>query len=279
MERDVVIVGAGIAGASLAHFLAEAGQSSVLLVEREARPAHHASGRSAEALVEVELGDPIWQGLIDESAAFFRRPPPAVARRSLLLPTGIINLMDEGERAVLADAVPDLRRRGIAVDILEPADARARLPWLSERDFAGAMHLPHSGRLAVGALVAGYLGAAEARGATLWLGTEVLAVETTAGRVSAVETTRGRVGCRLLVCAAGAWAGGLARMAGATAIELTPMRRTVVSFDAPPGFATEGLPLVSYDARGVYVATEGAGLIASPMDEEPVAACDAQADP
>lgn len=271
----MVIVGAGIAGASLAHFLAEAGQKSVLVIEREAQPARHASGRSAEALVEVEL-DPIWQPLLDESAGFFRRPPPAIARKSLVIPTGIVNLVDGDERVVLAAAIPALRRQGIAVELLEPRDTLARLPFLSERDFAGAMFLPHSGRLAVGALMAGYLGSAQARGVSLWLGTEVVAVETSGGRVTGVETTRGRVGCRVLVSAAGAWAAAVARLAGATPVPLTPMRRTVVGFDAPPGLVTEGMPLVSYDSRGVYVATEGRGLIASPMDEDPVPPCDAR---
>jgi D-arginine dehydrogenase len=279
LDVEVVIVGAGIAGASLAYFLAEAGQRSVLLIEREAQPARHASGRSAEALVEVELGDPTWQPLLAESARFFRSPPPAVARRSLVIPTGIVNLVDESERAVLEAALPGLRESGIAIELLAPAETLARLPFISEREFAGALLLPHSGRLAVGALMSGYLGAARARGAELWLDTAVLAVETAGGRVSGVETSRGRVGCRLLVCAAGAWAGALGRMAAATPVELAPLRRTVVSFDPPPGFVTEGLPLLSYDARGVYLATEGHGLIASPMDEDPVPPCDATADP
>ncbi len=271
-------MGVGVAGASLAHFLAEAGQKGVLVIERESQPAFHASGRSAEALVEVEL-DPIWQPLLLESARFFRWPPPAVARRSLLLPTGIINLIDGNERVVTAAALPEIRRLGIAAELLEPRDVRARLPFVSERDFAGALFLPHSGRLAVGALMAGYLGSARARGVEVWLGTEVTAVDTAGGRVCAVETSRGRVGCRLLVDAAGAWAAGLARMAGATPVELAPMRRTVVAFDPPPGFATDGMPLVSYDSRGVYVATEGRGLIASPMDEDPLPPCDAEAHP
>ena len=270
-----MIVGAGIAGASLAYFLAEAGQNRVLVIEREAQPAYHASGRSAEALVEVEL-DPIWQPLLVESARFFREPPPAVARSTLLRPTGVINLMDEGERAVIAAAIPEIRRLGIEAELLEPHSVWARLPFVSEREFAGALFLPHSGRLAVGALIAGYLGAARAQGVELWLGTDVTAVETSGGRVSAVETSRGRVGCGLLVAAAGAWTGGLARMAAATAVPLTPMRRTVISFDPPPGAVTEGMPLLSYDSRGVYVATEGHGLIASPMDEDPVPPCDAE---
>ena len=274
----MVIVGAGIAGASLAHFLTEAGQRNVLVVERESAPAYHASGRSAEALVEVEL-DPIWQPLLVESARFFRRPPPAVARRSLLIPTGIVNLVDESERAALAGAIPDLHRQGIAVDLLPPHEVLRRLPFISERDFAGAMFLPDSGRLAVGALIAGYLGAARARGADLWLDTEVVGVETSGGRVTGIETSLGRVGCRLLICAAGAWSTALGQMAGATFIQLAPLQRTVVSFDPPPGFVTEGMPLLSYDARGVYVATEGHGLIASPMDEEPVPPCDARPNP
>lgn len=278
MEREVVIVGAGIAGTSLAHFLAEAGQRSVLVIEREAQPAYHASGRSAEALVEVEL-DPVWQPLLDESALFFRAPPPAVARRSLLVPTGVVNLMDEAERMFIAAALPEIRRRGIAAELLGPAQVRARLPWVSEPDFAGALFLPYSGRLAVGALIAGYLGAARARGVELWLGTDVVGVETAAGRVTAVETTRGRVACKRLVCAAGAWAGELARLAGAAPIAFTPMRRTVISFDAPAGFTTAGMPLLSYDSRGIYVATEGSGLLASPMEEEPVAPCDATPQP
>ncbi len=273
----MVIVGAGIAGASLAHFLAEAGQRSVLVIEREAEPASHASGRSAEALVEFEA-DPFWQPLLAESAAFFRDPPQAVARRSLLNPTGVMNLVDDEEAAVMAAALPEIARLGIAAELLDARAVHARLPYVTEPDFAGALWLPGSGRLAVGALMAGYLGSARAGGVELWVGTEVTAIDTAGGRLCAVETSRGRVACRVLVAAAGAWTGELARMAAATPVPLAPLRRTVISFDAPAGFATRGMPLLSCDSRGVYVATEGSGLIASPMDEVPSPACDARPD-
>jgi D-arginine dehydrogenase len=104
----------------------------------------------------------------------------------------------------------------------------------------------------------------------------VVGVETSAGRVCGVETSRGHVECETLVCAAGAWAGSLARLAPATCVPLTAMRRTVISFDAPTGLDLAGMPLLSYDARGIYLATEGRGLLASPMDEDPMPACDAQ---
>lgn len=275
-EREVVIVGAGIAGASLAYFLAEAGIRNVLLIEREARPAHHASGRSAEALVEVD-SDPVWQRLVDEGARFMRQPPPGVARTSLCRPSGVVNLIDAAEREPLEASLPALRSRGIEVEILEPRQVAALLPYITARGFAGAMSLPRSGRLMVGALMACYIGSARARGVETWLSTAVTAVEHTAGRVSGVVTTRGQVRCRALVCAGGAWAGELGRMARATDIQFAALRRTIISFDGPPGAIVEGWPLVSFDSRGIYIAPEGKYLLASPMDEDPVTPCDAMA--
>ena len=279
IAHEVVIAGAGIAGASLAYFLAQGGITDVLVLEREDRPGRHASGRSAEALVEVEL-DPVWQPLLCRGAGFLRRPPPGFAGgQAIVRATGVVNLMDGGERTALEAALPALRSRGVSAEVLEPAALRRRLPFLSEDDLAGALWLPRSGRLAVAALLGGYLEAARAAGATVWLDTEVTEVVTMGGRITGVQTTRGEIRCRTLVNAAGAWAGPLGRLAGGRPIQLEPRRRTVISFDAPEGMAADGWPLVSYDSRGIYLAPEGHGLLASPMDEDPVAACDAQPDP
>ena len=273
-QREVVIVGAGIAGASLAYFLAELGVKNVLLIEREARAAHHASGRSAEALVEVDE-DPVWQRLVDEGARFMRQPPPGVARTPLCRPSGVINLIDAAERGPLEASLPALRWRGIEIDVLDPRQVVALLPFITARGFAGAMSLPRSGRLMVPALMAGYLGMARARGVETWLSADVTAVEHAGGRISGIVTTRGQVRCRTLVCAAGAWAGEFGRMAQAAPIPFSALRRTVISFDAPAGAVVEGWPLVSFDSRGIYFAPEGKGLLASPMDEDPVTPCDA----
>ena len=277
-QREVVIAGAGVAGASLAHFLTAAGVRDVLLIEREDAPARHASGRSAEALVEIEL-DPLWQPLVAEGARFLRRPPPGFAPVPLLRATGEINLLDADGLAALSAGLPALRGQGIAVEVLEPDEVRRRHPFITEPDFAGASWLPDSGRIAVAALIAGYLGSAASGGAELWLDTEVTAVESEAGRVTGVVTTRGPVRCRTLVCAAGAWAGQLAALAGALPIALAPLRRTVVSFDAPDGVDAAAWPLVAHESRAIYVAPERDGLLACPMDEDPVAPCDAQPDP
>jgi D-arginine dehydrogenase len=277
-QREVVIVGAGVAGASLAYFLTRAGVRDVVVLERESAPARHASGRSAEALVEIEF-DPLWQPLVAEGARFLREPPEGFATVPLVRATGELNLLDEGERDALAGALPELSGQGIEVEILEPSEVKRRHPFISETDFAGASWLPHSGRIAVTALIDGYLAGAREAGAELWLDARVTDVEREAGRVSGVVTSRGPLRCRTLVCAAGAWAGELAAMAGALPVRLQPLRRTVISFDAPAGSAVQTWPLIAYESRGIYVAPEKDGLLASPMDEDPTEPCDAKAEP
>jgi D-arginine dehydrogenase len=163
----------------------------------------------------------------------------------------------------------------VVAEILEPATCHGDLPFLSERDFAGALRLPRSGRLAVTALLSGYLGAARARGAEVWLNTEVQAVHTLGGRVCGIETSRGPAECRTLVCAAGPWASAIAELAGALPIQLVPLRRTLITVDPPLGMDVTAWPLVSYDSRGIYLVPEGRYLLASPMDEDPIAPCDA----
>jgi D-arginine dehydrogenase len=277
-QREVVIVGAGVAGASLAYFLARSGVRDVVVLERESAAARHASGRSAEALVEVEP-DPLWQPLVTEGAAFLRTPPPGFAPLPLLRATGELNLLDALERERLAAALPDLARQGIAIEIVAPDEVRRRYPFITEPELAGAAWAPGSGRIEVAALIAGYLAGAREAGAELWLDAGVTAVEREAGRVTGVVTARGPLRCRTLVCAAGAWAGELAAMAGALPIHMQPLRRTVVSFDAPPGMAVRHWPLVAHESRLIYIAPEGDGLLACPMDEDPVDPCDAQPDP
>ncbi|HKE16143.1 MAG TPA: FAD-dependent oxidoreductase [Kofleriaceae bacterium] len=277
-QCEVVIAGAGVAGASLAYFLTRAGVRDVVVLEREGAPARHASGRSAEVLVEIEP-DPTWQPLVAEGARFLRQPPPGFAPAPLLRATGELNLLGAGERDELAAALPALARQGIAVEILEPDEVRRRHPFITEPELAGASWLPGSGRIAVRALIAGYLDRAREAGAELWLDAGVSAVEREAGRVTGVVTARGPLGCRTLVCAAGAWAGELAALAGALPVRMQPLRRTVISFDAPAGTAVADWPLIADESRHIYVAPEGDGLLACPMDEDPIEPCDAQPHP
>src|SRR5437870_1770315 len=92
--HDVVIVGGGIAGASLAYFLTERGVTDVVLLEREAQPGYHATGRSAAVLSELDP-IPTLHRLKARAAPFLRKPPPGFADTPLLAPSGVMILFRE----------------------------------------------------------------------------------------------------------------------------------------------------------------------------------------
>ena len=91
-------------------------------------------------------------------------------------------------------------------------------------------------------------------------------------------TDAGTVTARWIVDAAGAWAGQIARLADATEISLQPRRRTIVTFAPPPNLSVSGWPFVISEADLLYFAPESGGLMLSPMDQDPIAPCDAQPD-
>jgi D-arginine dehydrogenase len=275
---DVVIVGGGIAGASLAYFLGTHGGASVVLLEREAQPGHHATGRSAAVLAEV---DPV-PTLLDLKVAggrFFRTPPPGFSEDPLLERSGLLVLLRDIEWEMLDAAAAALRERGVTAEVLAPTDATRLVPVLRPERWAGAILLPDDGRLDVHALLTSYLRHARAHGAvTQWRAT-VAAILRDGERCVGVRTADGDVlHARWVVNAAGAWAAEIGRLAEAMPISLVPHRRTIVVFDPPGDIAVRDWPFVSCDQDGVYFAPESGGVLVSPMDEEPMAPQDAHAD-
>ena len=272
---EVIIVGGGIAGASLAYFLAERGVTDVLLLEREEQPGYHATGRSAATLSEL---DPVatWRMLKVLGARFLRHPPPGFAETPLVVPSGVMLLFDEPGRSMLRRTAPAIEKAGIGLVLLSPAEAVARVPALLPGRFAGAALIPDDGHIDVHALLWGYLGHARRRGAEQRFGVEVRGVRVEGGRAAGVLTSDGELAARWVVDAAGAWAGQVGTLAGAAPIALVPHRRTIVTFAAPP--EARGWPLVQSDADRLYFAPESGGLLLSPMDEEPMEPCDARPD-
>ena len=153
-EFDIVIVGAGIAGASLAWRLA--GQRSVLLLEREAQPGYHSTGRSAALFME-SYGPPTVRALTRASRAFYEQPPPGFTEAPLLKPRGTLYLATQGQeslmahtRAELAEGCPDLR-------VLDVAEVLARVPCLRPELVRGALYDGTAQDIDVHALHQGFL--------------------------------------------------------------------------------------------------------------------------
>jgi D-arginine dehydrogenase len=275
---DVIVVGAGIAGASLAYFLAERGCADVLILEREIQPGRHATGRSAATLVELDPIVPVRE-LKVAGARFLREPPAGFAPRPLLERSGVLLLLRDGLWDLVRQAAPVVAAAGIGMVLLNLQEARELVPVLRGR-FDGGAWLPEDGHIDVHELLHGYLRGARSRGAVERLGVEVEGVRVEGGRCVGVTTAGGdEIRCRWVVDAAGAWAGMLGTRAGALSIPLVPFRRTIVTFAAPGGIDAARWPFVVSDQDKVYFGPESGGLLASPMDEEPETPGDARPTP
>jgi D-arginine dehydrogenase len=274
---EVIIVGSGIAGASLAYFLSERSMTDVLLLEREAQPGYHSTGRSAAVLVEWDA-IPALQALKILGGRFLRHPPPGFSEQPLLHPTGILVAYQEPAWSAVRDLIPLLTQRGTAAHALSQSEVLDRMPVLAPRYFDGGVLLPEDGHIDVHELLWSYLRHAGRRGVQRRCGVEVTGVRVEHGRCRGVTTTAGELEARWVVDAAGAWASTLATLAGAAPIPITPHRRTIITFAAPDGLDVSTWPLVSNESHHLYFAPESGGLFASPMDEHPMKPCDAQPD-
>lgn len=266
---DIAIVGAGMAGASLAAEIA--GDATVVLLEAESQPGYHSTGRSAAFWSET-YGGPLVRPLTAASGAFLAAPPPDFDDGPFLGPRGAIHVAGEEGKPALAAlardfAASDVTLQSIGRDRLEAVIPGLRAGW----DFA----LVESSctDIDVARLHAAYLKRARARGARLLGDARVERAEQVGGRWR-IGTTAGPVEAGVLVNAAGAWADGLAAAAGVRPIGIQPYRRTIVQLQIAPAAPAE-LPLV-IDALGrFYFKPEAGGrLWVSPHDETPCMAGD-----
>ena len=137
---------------------------------------------------------------------------------------------------------------------------------------------PEDGHLDVNELLWSYLRHARRRGAELRLGEEVKDIKVGQGRCRGVVTRAGEYEAPWVINASGAWAGNIRKLAGRSPVELTPYRRTIVTFAAPEGLDVKKWPLTADLSHDLYFSPESAGLLASPMDEDPMEPCDARPD-
>ncbi len=266
---DIAIVGAGMAGASLAAELAP--HARVVMIEAEPQPGYHATGRSA-AFWSQTYGGPGVLPLTLGSEDLLRTPPRSFAEHGFLGARGELLLADAAGVGALAETEAAFAGSGIVFEHPDEGAIRAIVPGLRAGPWTALLE-PTTADIDVAALHAAYLRSARRSGAGLICGTPVRAAERVGDvwRVTAGET----IAARVLVDAAGAWADALAVLAGARPLGIRPYRRTVSQLRmAPP--AAPDLPLVM-DALGRFYFKPDAGgrLWLSPHDETPAAAGDA----
>ena len=269
---DFVVIGAGIAGTSAAFELARLGD--VLLLERERVPGYHSTGRSAAVLTE-NYGVDVIRKLTVASRGFLETPPSGFTDHPLLTPRPVLFVArsDQMSRleAMLAPArqlVPSIRR-------IDAKEAIELCPTLRPEYIAGGLLEPDAMDIDVSAVHQGFLQAFRARGGQLRTNSEIFGLERS-GTGWTVHAAGKTVSCGVVVNAAGAWCDEIARLAGVAAAGLTPKQRTAFVFDIPPGMDADGWPSVIDSDEEFYFKPESGGILGSPADETPVAACDAQ---
>ena len=263
---DIAVVGAGIAGVSLAYFAADGAR--VLLLERESQPALHSTGRSAAMFMEA-YGSPQVRALTRASRPFLERPPAGFTDVPLITPRGALTIAVAREVEALQALQATLRAEGGAAELLSTAQAIERVPVLRPEAVALALLDPLAMDLDVHALHQGFLRGARARGARLVCDAEVLRLQRAGGQWQ-IDTTAGRFAARLLVNAAGAWVDELAARAALAPIHIQPRRRSAFVFEAPAGLHTAAWPCVADVGESFYFKPEAGLLLGSPANADPV---------
>ncbi len=270
-QTDCIVIGAGIAGASLAASLS--GQLKVTLLEGEPQAGYHSTGRSA-ALYAPIYGNAVIRALTRASRPFFDAPPAGFASAPLLRQRETLFLVGTGQEplaeAFRADA--DIRAGTLQ---LNAEETLARVPVLAREHIAGGLLDPSSADIDVDQLHQGFLRQARAQGAELCLGERLLGLERN-GEGWLAHTTTGIHSAPIVVNAAGAWADSVAQLAGLAPMQLQPLRRTAALIDVPGGLDCSAWPAVITIDESHYFKPEAGMLLISPADETPSPPCDAQ---
>jgi len=258
VSHDIAIVGAGIAGAALAAALGT--RARVLLLEAEAQPGYHATGRSAAFWSET-YGGPAIQPLTTASR-------PALA--PYLQPLGSLHIGRSADAPAIDAFLAEFAGSGVVLDRVDPA---ALVPGLRPDWTLGVIE-PSCAYIDVAHLHADALAAARAAGVTLVTDAGLLGATRADGRWR-IDTPAGRFEAEVLVNAAGAWADPVADRAGARPLGIRAYRRTVAQLRTSPG-APPAMPMVADIAGRFYFKPETGGrLWLSPHDETPTDPCDA----
>jgi D-arginine dehydrogenase len=271
-QADFLIIGGGIAGASVAYWLAPHGR--VILLERESQPGYHATGRSAAMFME-SYGTPQVCALTRASRAFFEKPPPGFAQSPVLSARGAMMVATQGQAAQLAKHWDIARSLSPNARLLDASDACALVPALRAERVLGAVHEPDALAMDVDTLHQGYLRGIRRGGSMVVCNAEVTALHHSA---QGWEVRAGGIdyAAPVVLNAAGAWADAMATLAGAEPIGLQPKRRSAFIFAPPPGLPVGDWPLTIGIDEDWYFKPDAGMLLGSPANADPVPPQDVQ---
>ena len=273
---DFIVIGAGMAGASVAWRLAPHGR--VVVLERESQPGYHTTGRSAAVYLEA-YGSPQVRALTLGSRDFFLHPPAGFAEHALMTPRGALMVAAPGEEAELTAHLAVLASLGLRHERLTPAQACAMVPVLRPEQVVDAVYEPGACDLDVHAIHQGFLKGVRQHGGAVVCNAPVQVLHHD-GLNWQVRTPAGQWQAPVVVNAAGAWADAIGQLAGAQSIGLVPCRRSALMLSAaetvPGGLPTAHWPMTYSAGEGWYFKPDAGQLLASPANTDPTHPQDVQ---
>jgi len=271
---DFIVIGAGIAGASVAYELSLSGK--VVVLEMEQSAGYHSTGRSA-AVMSENYGPALWSRLVTASRSFLEQPPEGFTDVKLVSPRGALFLARDGEQTQLSAQAEELARRGATIELTSAEDALRFCPVIKTSEFVSALYEPDCMDIDTDALLSGYLKMLRIRGGKLVTNGKVQTIRREGG-VWKVSTPSGSFEAPVIINAAGGWVQEVATLAGLSFRNVVPFRRTAVVFDPPAGSTIQTWPMTFDVAETFYFKPEAGRIMVSPVDMSSSEPCDAQAD-
>jgi sarcosine oxidase subunit beta len=264
-QAEVVVIGGGVIGTSIAYHLARAGVRDVVLVERD----ELAAGSTSKAAggVRAQFSDVLNVQLGARSLEAFARFEEDTGYDIGLHRVGYLFLLSTPEDVASFEAGVRLQNSlDVPSRMIDPAEARRLSPLISTDGLLAAAYSPDDGHCTPEAVVHGYASAARNHGATILRHTDVTGIETHGDRISAVVTTLGRIDTRTVICAAGAWSRAIGAMAGVD-LPVQPLRRQIAVTEPVSGLPPT-LPMTIDFSTSLYFHTEGPGLLVGMSDPD-----------
>ncbi|HJX82995.1 MAG TPA: FAD-binding oxidoreductase [Candidatus Angelobacter sp.] len=264
---DVVIIGGGIVGSSIAWHLTSAGCKNVLVLERESSQGKGSTGKSMGG-VRAQFSTPVNIQLSLYSIPFYARFDEVLDHPSGYRPQGYLFLATkDAHLAYLRNNFDRQKTLGLqSVELLQAEDIRKMLPQLRSDDIIGGSFCSTDGFVDPYSVMTGFMARAVDQGATLWRSAEVTGISVDHSGIAGVETSRGPITTRTVVNAAGAWAAQVAKLAGVD-LPVEPLRRMLIPsepFDEFPHSA----PMVVDLSTGFHFRPEGRGFLLAWNDPE-----------
>jgi D-arginine dehydrogenase len=268
-DFDFAIIGAGIAGASLAAHLSA--RHSVVLIEAEAHPGYHSTGRSA-AFWDECYGGPGVQPLTTASGPFLAAPPADFHDGPLMHKRGSLHIGTSDQTPMADNMLAAFAASGVHIDVSDRFTVERLVPGL-RADWTHGLWEPACCDIDVAALHAAYLRQAKRQGTQLLCDSRLRAVRWQDG---AWQIAAGGLNCsaKIIINAAGAWADEVAQIAMVRPLGIQPYRRTIAQLVVSPDVPAD-LPLViGLDGSFYFKPDTGGRLWLSPHDETATPACD-----